>query len=220
LEEVTGRVLGTLLTFAAAVAVLAVVPGPSTAVILRRSILSGRRSGVATVIGDDLGALIWGAAAALGLSALLVASHVAYDVLRIAGAAFLVAMGVRALWPKRWTRSRPTDRRETDERAVPEASPWQSVRLGLMTNLANPKAGVFAMSFLPQFVPRGAPALPAMLVLSVLWVLIDASWGLTLVWAAHRLRRTLQRSAVQRWLDRASGAVLVGLGLRLAFEAR
>jgi threonine/homoserine/homoserine lactone efflux protein len=206
--------LTSLLAFAGAVAVLAVVPGPSTAIILRRSMLSGRRSGVATVIGDDTGALVWGIAAALGLSALLIASQIAYDAIRITGAVILVCMGVRALWCGR--------RGHTVEgpAAQPPESALRSFRLGLVTNLANPKAGVFAMSFLPQFVPHGVPALPVMLALSVLWVLIDASWGLTLVWMASRARRTLHRPAVRQWLERISGIVLVGLGVRLALDSR
>src|SRR6266487_3154557 len=182
----SGRVTGgagmltSLLAFAGAVGILAVVPGPSTAIILRRSMLSGHRSGVATVIGDDTGALVWGIAAAFGLSALLIASQVAYDAIRITGAVILVGMGAHALW--RGRRGHPLE----ESAARPPESALRSFRLGLATNLANPKAGVFAMSFLPQFVPHGAPPLPVMLVLSVLWVLIDASWGLTLVWMASR----------------------------------
>jgi threonine/homoserine/homoserine lactone efflux protein len=202
-----------LFAFAGAAAILAVVPGPSTAVILRRSLMSGRRSGVAAVIGDDTGALIWGVAAAFGLSALLIASRVAYDTLRVVGVVILASMGIRALWAAR---------RGFAEAAPPErepGTPWRSFRLGLITNAANPKAGVFAMSFLPQFVPHGAPVLPMMLGLSVLWALIDACWGLTLVWMAGRAGRTLRRPGIRRWLERVSGVVLIGLGLRLAVES-
>jgi threonine/homoserine/homoserine lactone efflux protein len=212
------RMLTSLLAFAGAVAILAVVPGPSTAIILRRSMLSGHRSGVATVIGDDTGALVWGIAAALGLSALLIASQVAYDAIRITGAVILVCMGARALWHGR--RGPAVDEIGDEPGARPPEPAFRSFRLGLVTNLANPKAGVFAMSFLPQFVPHGVPALPVMLALSVLWALIDASWGLTLVWMAGRARRTLRRPAMRRWLERVSGVVLVGLGVRLALESR
>jgi threonine/homoserine/homoserine lactone efflux protein len=203
-----------LFAFAMAAVILALVPGPSTAVILRRSLMSGRRAGVAVVIGDDVGALIWGIGAAFGLSALLIASQVAYDTLRIVGVVVLASMGIRALWKARRGSAEPA------LTGVEPATAWRSFRLGLITNLANPKAGVFSMSFLPQFVPHDQPVLPTMLALSVLWALIDACWGLTLVWMAGRARHVLRRPRVRRRLERISGIVLIVLGLRLVTESR
>ncbi|GHD56311.1 lysine transporter LysE [Streptomyces mirabilis] len=169
-----------MIAFAGAAFLIAMVPGPSTAVILRRAVMNGRRSGIATVLGNECGVLLWGLAAALGLSALLLASQVAYDAMRIFGAAY-----------------------------------WQ----GLVTNFANPKAGVFAVSFLPQFVPQGAPVLPTLLAFSVIWAVIDLLWYLPLIWLAGRVRGVLQRRSIQRRMEQISGAVLVGLGLRLAVES-
>jgi threonine/homoserine/homoserine lactone efflux protein len=91
----------TLLAFAGAAIVVALVPGPSTAIIVRKAVTSGRRAGVAAMLGNETGVVLWGLAAAFGLSALLPASRVAYDAMRIAGAVFLVSMGVRALWRAR-----------------------------------------------------------------------------------------------------------------------
>ncbi|GAB2843171.1 hypothetical protein GCM10027074_07130 [Streptomyces deserti] len=92
---------------------------------------------------------------------------------------------------------------------------WQ----GLVTNFANPKAGVFAVSFLPQFVPQGAPVLPTLLALSVIWAVVDLIWYLPMVWLAGRVGGALQRQSVRRRMEQVSGAVLVGLGVRLATES-
>jgi threonine/homoserine/homoserine lactone efflux protein len=205
----------TLLAFAGAAIVVALVPGPSTAIIVRQAAVSGRRAGVAAMLGNETGVVLWGLAAAFGLSALLLASHIAYDAMRIAGAVFLVSMGVRALWRSR----RPGAEAAPDVPAAP-MSRWRAYRLGLVTNAANPKAGVFAVSFLPQFVPHGAPVLPVLIALSLVWALIDAVWYLSLIWLASRAGRALGRPAVRRRLEQVSGVVLVGVGLRLAAESR
>ncbi len=158
-----------------------------------------------------------GVAAAVGLSALLAASRVAHEGLRVAGAVVLVWFGVRALWQAR-RGGRPGG-------VVPEvggavSSGWRCFRLGLVTNFANPKAGVFAVSFLPQFVPQGWPVGWVLVGFSVLWALIDLAWYTAVVWSVGAARRLLGRPVVRRRLDQVSGVVLVGLGVRLAAEAR
>jgi threonine/homoserine/homoserine lactone efflux protein len=208
--------LESLIAFAGAAVVVALVPGPSTAIIVRQSVAAGRRAGVAAMLGNESGVLLWGLAAAFGLSALLLASRVAYDVMRVAGAVFLVSIGLRALWRSR----RAPDAAPAGEDREPAGSWWRAYRLGLLTNAANPKAGVFAVSFLPQFVPHGAPVLPVLVVLSLVWALIDAVWYLSLIWLAGGAGRVFRRPSVRRRLEQVSGVVLVGLGLRLAAESR
>jgi threonine/homoserine/homoserine lactone efflux protein len=207
--------LQTLIAFTGAAAVVALVPGPSTAIIVRQSVTAGRRAGVAAMLGNECGVVLWGLAAAFGLSALLLASRVAYDAMRVTGAVFLVTLGARALW-----RSRRAAGPAAEEAPVRAGSGWRAYRLGLLTNFANPKAGVFAVSFLPQFVPSGASVLPVLVVLSLVWALIDMIWYLTLIWLAGRAGRALGRPSVRRRLEQVSGVVLVGLGLRLAAESR
>jgi threonine/homoserine/homoserine lactone efflux protein len=205
--------LTSVLAFIGAAFLIAMVPGPSTAVILRRAVVNGRSSGIVTVLGNECGILLWGFAAAFGLSALLLASRIAYDVMRILGAAVLVWMGARALWRAR----RIGEPGEAPADAAAPSRPrayWQ----GLVTNVANPKAGVFAVSFLPQFVPHGAPLLPTLLAFSVIWAVVDLVWYLPLVWLAGRARGLLQRASVRRRLEQVCGTVLVALGLRLALE--
>ncbi|SNR81386.1 LysE family translocator [Actinomadura mexicana] len=212
--------LESLLAFAGAAVLIAMAPGPSTVVIMRQSMRSGRRAGLAAVLGNETGVLLWGVAAAVGLSALLSASRLAYEGLRVAGAVVLVWFGVRALWHAR--RGGPGAVGE-DLGAVSDGaggSGWRSYRLGLVTNFANPKAGVFAVSFLPQFVPEGWPVAGVLVGFSVLWALIDLVWYTAVVWLVGAARRVLGRPVVRRRLDQVSGVVLVGLGVRLAAEVR
>lgn len=208
--------LESLIAFAGAAVLIAMAPGPSTVVIMRQSMRSGRRAGLATVLGNESGVLLWGVAAAVGLSALLAASRLAYDGLRIVGAVVLVWFGVRALWHAR--RGVPLE--DDVEGAGERMSGWRCYRLGLVTNFANPKAGVFAVSFLPQFVPEGWPVAVVLVGFSVLWALIDLVWYAGVVWLVGAARRVLGRPVVRRRLERVSGVVLVGLGVRLAAETR
>ena len=219
-----------VLAFAGAAFLLAMVPGPATAVLLRQTIRHGRRRGVATVAGIEAGVLFWALTAAVGLSALLAASGVAYTVLRIAGTIVLVGLGVQALVRARGEKDLPTDD-EVDrnpgvaaelvatEVTEPKGSA-RAFRAGLLTNIANPKAGVFAISFMPQFIPRHEPVLPVSLLLALVWIICDGTWFLTLTTVVHAARRLLSRGVVRRRLEAASGVALVGFGLRLASQQR
>ncbi|MEV5572195.1 LysE family translocator [Spirillospora sp. NPDC052269] len=216
--------LNELAAFLGAAFLIAMVPGPSTVVIVQRAAREGRRAGLATVLGNETGVLAWGLAAALGLSALLVASQVAYDALRIVGAAVLVWFGVRALWQSRRTTSTTAaDPAVSSADAVDGAGPPAGVgrcyRQGVVTSFANPKAGVFAVSFLPQFVPDGASVPLTLIALSVLWALVDLVWYTPIVWLAGGAGRVLRRPRVRRVLERVSGVVLLGFGLRLATDS-
>ncbi|WP_458246221.1 LysE family translocator [Streptomyces sp. MAI_2237] len=212
--------LSTLLAFLGACTLIAASPGPSTVLIVKQSLRS-RRSGFLTVLGNETGVFTWGVVAALGLTALLTASEVAYGVMRFAGAFVLVAFGVQTL-----RRARRTGDAEDTEDAVDTAdarqggggSGWAAYRGGLLLNLANPKAAVFALSFLPQFVPEGAPHLPAMIGLAALWAVYEVGYYGLYVWCVGRLRTVLSRAGVRRRLEQVSGGVLLLLGVRLALE--
>lgn len=208
--------LESLIAFTGAAVLIAMAPGPSTVVIMRQSMRSGRRAGMATVLGNEAGVLLWGVAAALGLSALLAASQLAYDVLRVAGAGVLIFFGVRALWQARRGAAGPVE----DAEVAGPVSLWRNFRLGVLTNFANPKAGVFAVSFLPQFVPDGAPVFAMLVLFSVMWALVDLVWYLGIVWLVGAAKRFFERPRVRRRLEQVSGLVLVGLGVRLAAESR
>ena len=154
----------TIIAFLGACTLIAASPGPSTVLIIKQS-LHSRRSGFLTVLGNETGVFVWGVVAAFGLTALLAASEMAYDVMRIVGAVVLVGFGVQALRQARRTEGAP----ESGGREDTAPSGWASYRGGLLLNLANPKAAVFALSFLPQFVPEGAPHLLTMVGLAALW---------------------------------------------------
>ena len=206
--------LSTLLAFLGACTLIAASPGPSTVLIVKQSLRS-RRSGFLTVLGNETGVFLWGVVAALGLTALLAASEVAYGVMRFAGALVLVVFGVQAL--RRARRSGDGEEAE-DFRESRGRTGWAAYRGGLLLNLANPKAAVFAMSFLPQFVPTGAPHLPAMIGLAALWAVYEVGYYGLYVWFVGRLRNLLSRAGARRRLEQVSGGVLLLLGVRLALE--
>ncbi|RBY93409.1 LysE family translocator [Blastococcus sp. TF02-8] len=207
--------LGTaVLGFAVVAAALTVTPGLDTALVLRAALTRDRREAAATAAGIVAGIVVWGAAAAVGISALLTASQLAYDVLRWAGAAYLVWFGVRLL--VRAARAR-------DEAAaagpVP-SSAWRAARAGLATNLLNPKVGVFYVALLPQFLPAGSDPFLVGLLLAAVHGVLTAVWFTLLIVLAGALGRWLRRPATARAIDGVTGAALVGFGLRLAVAAR
>ncbi|GHB89829.1 LysE family translocator [Streptomyces umbrinus] len=206
--------LSTLLAFLGACTLIAASPGPSTVLIIRQS-LQSRRSGFLTVLGNETGVFVWGVVAAFGLTALLAASEMAYDVMRVVGAVVLVVFGVQMLWQARRAKGVADD-------GLGEGggkSGWASYRTGLLINLANPKAAIFAMSFLPQFVPEGAPHLPTMVGLAALWAVYEIGYYSLYVWFVGRMKTVLSRAGVRRRLEQVSGGVLLLLGARLALES-
>ncbi len=209
-----GRMLSTLLAFLGACTLIAASPGPSTVLIIKQSLRS-RRSGFLTVLGNETGVFVWGVVAAFGLSALLAASEVAYGVMRVVGAVVLVGFGVQTLRQARRSKDAP----DSAGWEGTEQSGWASYRGGLLLNLANPKAAVFAMSFLPQFVPEGAPHLPTMVGLAALWAVYEVGYYGLYVWFVGRMKAVLSRTGVRRRLEQVSGGVLLLLGARLALES-
>ncbi|GIH71930.1 LysE family translocator [Sphaerimonospora thailandensis] len=159
------------------------------------------------------------------MSALVLASEVAYAVMKAVGAVLLVVMGVQSLWqahPLRKARRARAVRDAGPGQQEPEAARgWRrSYVLGLATCGANPKAAVFAMSFLPQFVPAGADVPATLTLLAVIWVVVDTVWYLAVIWFVGRVGAVFSRPAVRRRIEQVSGMVLIGLGVRVALEAR
>ncbi|MFE9750859.1 LysE family translocator [Saccharothrix saharensis] len=201
-----------LLAFTVAAVLLTITPGLDTMMLLRMVLGGGRKAGVIGGFGTTLGCLVWGAASIAGLTALLVASRVAYDVVRYAGAAYLLWLGGSALW-KSWRGQvdRPLD--------VPSITPAQALRTGLTTNLLNPKIGVFYLSLLPQFLPSDQASAGWGALLVGVHVAIGQVWQLVVVWLAGRAVVVLTRPAVRRWTERLTASVLVGFGLKVALDS-
>jgi len=222
-----------LLGFALASTLVILAPGPDSLLVMRNTMRGGRRAGWVTACGTLSGLTIWALAAALGLSALLRVSHVAYDVLRFCGAAYLIWLGATSLGNFRRRRAGPARppqaASEASRRprpagvAAPGGAPARPARAylnGVLSNLLNPKISVFFMAFLPAFVPAGASASRFSLVLGAWFVMETGLWLALVAWLADRGMRWLRRPAVQRWLERFTGIVLIGFGLRLATESR
>lgn len=190
-----------LMAFLLASFLLALVPGVGTAMLVKQSVRGGRRAAFVTVAGLETGVAFWALAAGLGLSVLLVASEIAYEILRVAGVLVLLWFGLRALFG-----------RHAERDDAPSAGGF---RAGLLVNLANPKLAVFAISFLPQFVAPDAGKW-VLIALAAAWVVIDTVWYLILAGLVTALVGTLRRH--QAKLERLSGAVLIGLGVKLALD--
>jgi threonine/homoserine/homoserine lactone efflux protein len=193
-----------------------ITPGLDTALVLRAAITRGRRDAFATALGVIGGVVVWGAAAAVGVSALVTASSIAYDTLRLVGAAYMVWLGGRILW-RLARRSAESVNGDGPAGAV---SVWRAARTGLLTNLLNPKVGAFYVAALPQFIPPGTSALGMGLVLACVHALLSLAWFTLLVLGASAVRRWLQRPAVSRTVEGTTGIALIGFGARLAASGR
>ena len=145
--------------FALASTLLILAPGPDSLLVLRNTLRHGRRAGWVTATGTMSGLLAWAVAAAFGLSALLQVSHLGYDAVRLAGACYLLWLGVSSLWPARGPHAGPAAGCAGPAHPAPGAAGWRRVYLnGLLSNLLNPKIGVFFIAFLPGFIPAGSQA--------------------------------------------------------------
>lgn len=208
-----------VLSFAVVAGLVTIIPGLDTAMVLRSAIAGGRRVGFATALGVNTGALAWGAGAALGVSALLEASTVAYTVMRIAGAIYMVWLGTRMLHGAlRRRRAGPENDDPGEAADAGKLTPWRGWRRGLTTNLLNPKIGAFYVAVMPQFIPAGAPHLAVGLLLAFVHDLEATVWFTAIILGAHTARSLLRRRATQRATDGVTGAALVGFGLRLGLS--
>jgi threonine/homoserine/homoserine lactone efflux protein len=200
--------LRALVAFAPVAALLTVTPGAATALVVRSAATGGQRRALATTVGNSVGVLAWGCFAAMGIAAVVATSAEAFTAVKLVGAVVLVVLGLQSL---RGHRADP--RRPEPARGAP-------LRDGLVTSLANPKLAVFFVALFPQFVPDGAPVLPSALLMAAMVVAFDLVWYSALAYLVARARRAFVEGP---WLARAqrfTGAVLVGLGVRLAFERR
>jgi threonine/homoserine/homoserine lactone efflux protein len=197
-------------TFTLAAVLIVLLPGPDTLVVMRNLVRGGRSTAVLTVAGVLTGLTVWVVTASLGLSGLLEASKTGYMALRIVGAVYLVWIGVQSL------RSRTLP--AADASAAPRRIIGSGYGAGLVTDLLNPKVGVFFVSFLPGFVPHGRPVGSTALIFGAIFILVTALYFAVLLVLAGRVTRWMARPVIRRRLDRVTGVVLIGFGLRLAIE--
>ena len=203
--------------FIAISALLILAPGLDTALITRNALLHGRGAAVATALGVNTGMLVWTVASAAGLVALVEASAVAFTVLKLAGAAYLIWIGVATLVASRRPSGAVQDPPPQQRR---EVAPRTGYRQGLVCNVANPKAAVIFTSLLPQFVSGHHPSGLLFLELGGIFVLLAIVLQGSYAVIAANASRVLLRGRWPTVIDRLTGVVLIGLGVRLATERR
>ena len=196
-------------TFTLAATLIVLLPGPDTLVVIRNLVRGGRATAAKTVLGVLSGLTVWVITAALGLSAVLRASHDAYLGLRIVGAAYLVWIGIQSL------RSRG---QVAAEDSTHRAIVGQGYLAGLLTDLLNPKVGIFFVTFLPGFVPHGVSVGWMSLALGAIFVVLTALYFAVLLSVSGPVTRWMTTARIRRRMDRGTGLVFIAFGLRLVLE--
>ncbi|NDC59346.1 MAG: LysE family translocator [Alphaproteobacteria bacterium] len=196
-----------LAAFVGAAALLTITPGVDTALVLRTAVAGGARAAWFAALGIGVGCLAWAGLVSLGVAALMKAAPLAFEALKWAGAAYLAFLGLSALFRPRSEFSLG----ETDQHG-------SAFRRGLLTNILNPKVGVFYISFLPQFIPAGADVAMTSFALAGVHVGLSVLWFGALIAATAPLGRVLQRPGTVRALDRLTGVVFLGFGVKLALS--
>jgi len=202
-----------LLAFTLAAGLLTITPGFDTILVLRTSTAEGPKQAALAGLGVCVGCLCWGAIVAVVLGALLMASHIAYEALKLLGAAYLGWLGLSLVLSRRTDVSLDLIKSETPSTARANWF-WR----GLLGNLLNPKVGAFYVSFLPLFVPAGVPVAPYVFLLAAIHAVLGVAWFAALIVATQSLSRALRRPSVRRTLDVLVGCVFVGMGVKLVLS--
>jgi threonine/homoserine/homoserine lactone efflux protein len=211
MEEHMTSIYTSLAAFVAAASLLTIAPGLDTALVLRTAATRGARPAALAGLGIATGCFAWAVLVALGLGALLAASQLAYTALRWIGAAYLVWTGYKMLQNPR--RSFLPPETGTGDHGV-------AFTTGLLTNLLNPKVGVFYVSFLPQFVPEGVAVAPYILLLGAIHAALGLVWFASLILATRPLAGWLRRPRVVQTCDRLTGGMFVAFGVGLVLQTR
>ncbi len=202
-----------LLAFTLAAGLLTITPGFDTILVLRTATAEGPRQAAAAGAGVCVGCLCWGAVVAVGLGALITASQIAYEVLKMVGAAYLAWLGLNLVFRRRHDPA--FDRIDAEKSRIGRPSWfWR----GLFGNLLNPKVGAFYVSFLPLFVPAGVPVAAYTFLLAAIHVALGVVWFAALILATQSLCRVLRQPRVRRTLDLLVGSIFIGMGLKLALS--
>lgn len=199
--------------FALTALLLAVVPGQGVAMVLRQTIIGGKKCAFASVAGNSTGLLIWGLASSIGLSQVFAHSHLAYNLLKFAGVSYLGFLAVQTLFELR------NDFGTFDYNGTATTKLGPAFRLGLITNLTNVKAAVFAVAFIPQFVPSSFSLAEGTVLLAAVQAAVSTGWYVTLISGISKASRFLERAAVRRWLTGLSAAGLLFLALVLLISS-
>ncbi|MFL6877291.1 LysE family translocator [Pseudomonas marginalis] len=200
-----------LIAFTFAATLLTLTPGLDTALVLRTSTVEGKRQALQATLGINAGCLVWGAAVAFGLGALIAVSEMAFNLLKYCGAAYLAWLGLNMLvCPRRSLAPASADGKPGGNWFIK----------GMLGNVLNPKVGIFYVSFLPQFIPQGHSLIAWTFGLVSIHVLLGLLWSLVLIGATQSLSGFLRREKVIQWMDRTTGVIFVLFAAKLAFSKR
>ncbi len=203
-----------IIAFAVAAAALTIAPGANDMLVIRNVLRGGRRDGIVTAFGICTGLFVHATLSACGVSMLLMYSATAFHLVKLAGAGYLVWLGLQSL--RSAVRPPPPGHLEAVE-STRRRAPQQCFLEGVLSNVLNPNAVVFYLAFLPQFIGPTDPVLTKSLLLASIHYVEAILWLVALAIMFDSLRRFILQSAVRRWLDGLCGVVLVGFGVRLAF---
>ncbi len=214
-----------ILAFCAVVGVLTITPGADTMLVIRNTMRSGRRAGWLTTLGVNSGVLLHAVLSALGVSAILATSAVAFQVVKIAGALYLIWLGIKELYSTNQTEAKVQELKNSGADPAPRPlvgrqAADRAYLEGFLTNILNPKVAIFYLAFLPQFISPGDPVLLKSVILALIHNVMGMAWLSVVALAVSRGRRFLAQGRARTILARISGAVLIGLGLRLALTDR
>lgn len=185
-------------------------PGVDTALITKKTISDGRKAGYQMALGITAGSLVHTFAAAFGLSALLMQSALAFEIVKYAGAIYLIYLGLSAFLSRK---NKHAEDRENQTQTEMKKNPFQQ---GLLSNVLNPKVAMFFLTFLPQFVKSGTGATQQLIAMGIIYTVLSILWFFVYVFFINYLREWLMSPKVQKIMDRATGLVLIGFGLKLA----
>lgn len=207
-----GQLLSNLPSFALTTLLLVMVPGQGVAMVLRQSIIGGSSAAFLSSVGNCLGILIWSASSAIGLSAIFTESPTAYAILKWSGVAFLTLISIQTFLSLR------QEFGKFDLSSSGKTTPWGSFRLGLVTNLTNAKAAVYAVAFIPAFIPQDVSLGFCIIALGSVWALISITWNIALIWTVKKSSTYIQRPNVRRVLTAISAMGILGIAVGLAIS--
>jgi threonine/homoserine/homoserine lactone efflux protein len=209
---IVAALLHNLPSFVLATALLVMIPGQGVAMVLRQSIIGGPKAAFLSSIGNCLGILIWSVSSAIGLSAIFTRSDTAYSILKWSGVIFLMFISGQTFLSLRQEFGR------FDLESTETTSTWASFRLGLITNLTNAKAAVYAVAFIPAFIPKETSLGFGIIVLGTVWALISITWNIGLIWTVQKSASYIQRPTVRRALTAVSAVGILGIAVSLALS--
>lgn len=199
-------------SFIFATALLVMIPGQGVAMVLRQSIIGGPKAAFLSSIGNCAGILIWSISSAIGLSAIFTQSDLAYSILKWTGVIFLTIISLQTFISLR------KEFGKFDLESTVTTTPWASFRLGLVTNLTNAKAAVYAVAFIPAFIPQEAPLGLGIVTLGATWAMVSIIWNIGLIWTVKRSSNYIQRPQVRRALTAISAIGILAIAAGLAFS--